>query len=378
MRQPDFPPGAGALGYSGAAVGRARFAAAVGFVCGGLICAAARADTGLSDVLREPATTPTAASAGWAQKLAGSALELSSYVGTGSFYVSGYRDPYASVAVFARPTYDLGTRFKLSLNARIYAELEMTAPDNSEGRHLYPYDPWLWLAAQNLHTFERAKLRLGGLLRSILPLSYESRYQHLLFGVGAGFNLSRPFELGHAADKSHQWTLSLTYSFIGYKFFHSSNFPGTGPNDTGGCRAAGGGAPAGASVSGGEPAAAPFDHCSAVNPDFTFQNAFIAALARGKLSLTTTLIIINVFDYTIPADGYTSALASVSGRNDMTWGIVAVGYQLRPRIGLSAGISSLQPALDARQQSPRFPFFDFSGANADNYTQFFASVNGTL
>jgi hypothetical protein len=355
-------------------------AAAVGFLCGGLICAGARADTGLSDVLREPGTTPASSGPAWTRKFVGSALELSSYVGTGSFYVSGYHDPYASLAVFARPTYDLGTRFKLSLNARLYVELEMTQPDNDTGRHLYPYDPWLWLSAANLHTWERAKLRLGGLVRTILPLSYESRYQNLLFGLGAGFNLTRTFELGHAADKSRQWTLTARYNFLAYKYFHSSNYPGTGYLDTGGCPAAdhGAAAPAGASVSAGEPAIAPVDHCSAVNPDFSFQDTFVALLARGKWSLATTLIIINTFDYTIPTNVYTSPNADAGGRSDMTWGIVALTYQLRPRIELNAGISSLQPALDASHQNVRFPFFDFSGANANNYTQLFVSVNGTL
>jgi hypothetical protein len=121
------------------------------------------------------------------------------------------------------------------------------------------------------------------------------------------------------------------------------------------------------------------DHCSAVNPDFSFQNGFVAALARGKLSLTTTLLLINTFDYAIAPDAYSAALATTRGRSDTTWGIVALAYQLRPRIGLTAGISSQQPALDARLQNLRFPFFDFSGgANANNYTQLFASVNGTL
>jgi len=45
---------------------------------------------------------------------------------------------------------------------------------------------------------------------------------------------------------------------------------------------------------------------------------------------------------------------------------------------VSIGLSSLQPALDSRYRYLRFPFFDFSGANANNYTNVFASINGTL
>ncbi len=357
-----------------------RLAAAVGFLCGGLLSAGARADTALPDVLRAPATMPTGGAGGWAQKFTGSALELSTYAGTGTFYASGYHDPYVSIAAFARPTYDLGTRYSLSLNARLYVEEELTEPDNPEGRHFYPYDPWLWLSAQNLHTFARTKIRLGAILRTIVPLSYESRYQHLLFGLGAGLNLNRPFELGHAADKSRQWTLTVTYVFIFYKFFHSSDFRGSGPADTSGCRAPDSAALGGATASGGEPSVSATDRCGGpVNPDFSFVNGFVAALARGKWSLATTLLIVNTFDYAVATDAYTSVNAIYRGRNDTTWGIVAAGYQLRPRVGVSVGISSQQPALDTRQQNLRFPFFDLSGgATANNYTQFFVSLNGTL
>jgi hypothetical protein len=365
--------------YPRPAVRRARFTAAVLGVVGGLICADAQADTALPDVVRAQATAGGHPSTGLAQKFAGSALELSTYVGSGTFYDSGYHDPYVSFALFARPTYDLGTRLKLSLSARIYAEMEVTQPDNPEGRHFYPYDPWLWLSASNLHTFERSKIRIGGMVRTIFPLSYESRYQHLLFGAGAGVNFNRLFELNHA-DKSVQWTLALSYVSLAYKYLHSSEFRGSGPNDTSGCRAPSNSGLGGATSSGGEPSVSASDRCTGpLNPDFSFQNGIIAALARGKWSLTTTLLLINTFSYAIPLDAYSSMNAVGRGRTDTTWGIIAASYQLRPRIGLSAGISSQQPALDSRYRYPRFPFFDLSGgANANNFTQLFVSVNGTL
>jgi hypothetical protein len=360
-------------------VGRARFAAAVSVVICGLVCADAKADTALPDVLHAPGAGAQGKS-GLAQKFAGSAIELSSYIGSGTFYDSGYRDPYVSLAVFARPTYELGTRYQLSLNARIYVELEMTQPDNPEGRHFYPYDPWIYLSAANLHTWERSKLRLGGVFRTILPLSYESRYQHLIFGTGVGLNLNRPFALGHAADPERQWKLTLTLASLAYKYFHSSDFRGTGPDDTSGCRAPPNTATGGATASGGEPSVSASDRCGGpANPSFSFQNGVVAALARGKWSLTTTLLLINTFSYAIPLDAYSSENAVARGRTDLTWGIIAVGYQIRPRIGLSAGLSSQQPALDSRYRYPRFPFYDFSGgASANNYSQLFVSLNGTL
>ena len=367
--------------YSRPAVGRARVTAAVWVAIGGLVCAEARADTALPDVVHASISAPPGTKgAGLAEHFAGSAAEVSTYVGSGSFYTSGYRDPYVSIALFARPTYDLGTRFKLSLNARIYVETELTSPDNPEGRHFYPYDPWLYLSAQNLHTFERAKIRIGGVLRSIFPLSYESRYQHLVFGLGVGLNANRVFQLGHAVEKTKKWTLTLSLASLFYKYFHTSDFRGTGPSDTSGCRAPDSAALGGATASGGEPSVSASDRCGGpANPDFSFQNGGVVAVARGNLSLTTTLLVVNTFSYAIPLDQYTSVNAVARGRSDLTWGIIALGYQIRPRIGISAGVSSQQPALNARYTSLRFPFFDLSGgANANNYTQLFVSVNGTL
>jgi len=66
------------------------------------------------------------------------------------------------------------------------------------------------------------------------------------------------------------------------------------------------------------------------------------------------------------------------GRDDLTWGLIALGYEIRPHLGVSLGLSSFQPALDARYRYPRFPFFDFTDTNMNNYTQLFASVSGTL
>jgi hypothetical protein len=91
------------------------------------------------------------------------------------------------------------------------------------------------------------------------------------------------------------------------------------------------------------------------------------------------LLISNTFNYAFPIDALSPGTAVPTGRTDNTWGIVAASYQLRPRMSVSAGVSSYQPALDARYQSLRFPFFDFtSGANANNFTQLFLSVSGSL
>ena len=86
----------------------------------------------------------------WEGKFAGSYAELSSFVGTGTFYATGYRNPYVSNALYLKPVYQLGTKRDLSVSARIYLETEYTQPDNPQARRFYPLDTWFTLAARNL------------------------------------------------------------------------------------------------------------------------------------------------------------------------------------------------------------------------------------
>ena len=346
--------------------------AAVGLSLAFQTSAFAQSSVQTTEVTRRSTTTQSES------KFHGSLAELSTYVGTGSFYVSGYRNPYTALALYARPTYDLGTRFKLALNARIFLVTELTSPDDANGQRFYAYDPWFWLSAQNLHTFERSKIRVSGTVRTVLPLSPESRYQNMLFAVGAGGSLNRKFDFGQAADPAAQWSLNVSWGFIFSKYVQTSHFRGNGPADMGACRAPGS-LPAYGSSSGGTPAASEGDQCGGpANTNFSLQQAFVANLSRGKWSAGATLLVINSFKYAFPGDVFTADPAVSLGRTDQTWGILSVGYQVRPRIGVSIGLSSLQPALDSRYRYLRFPFFDFSGANANNYTNVFASINGTL
>jgi hypothetical protein len=309
----------------------------------------------------------------------GSFVEASTYVGTGTFYASGYRNPYTSLALYVKPSYDLGTKYHLALRGRVYLEEEIiTLPDTTNGRRFYPLDPWVWLAADNLHTFERSKIRIGGLVRAILPLSYESRYEHMLFGIAPGFTVNRDFEFGQVNDEARKWSLKLTWSLVVPKYFQTSHFRGSGPNDTTGCLAASSLATGGISAGGG-PSVSDADRCGGpANTNFAVGNGFLASLSRGKWSLGASLLIANNFKYAFPTDALAPTAGVPAGRSDTSWGILSVGYQLRPHLGLGAGVASLQPALDSRYRYPRFPFFDLSGTNANNYTQLFLSVNGSL
>ena len=173
---------------------------------------------------------------GWLKKMAGSSVELSSYVGSGTFYSSGYHDPYVSGAVFARPTYDLGTRLQLSVNARVYIEEEFTKSALPNGRSFYPYDIWLWLSARELHKFESSKIRVGGTLRFVVPISYESRYTHMILGVATGLNVTRTFQFGRDPTPERRWNLTTSLAGVFTKYAYTSDLRGSSPGDTTGCR----------------------------------------------------------------------------------------------------------------------------------------------
>lgn len=329
------------------------------------------------------AETPGAATPlpGWMQKMAGSSVELGTYIGSGSFYSGAYHDPYVSTSLYVRPTLDLGTRFKLAASARLYAEEEFTLPDNPNGRRFSPYDAWLSLVARNLHTFDAPKLVVGGVLRAILPISYESRYANLLVGLAIGPTFTREFDFGRDPAPERRFKLSLTFIELFTKYLRSRDIRGNGPGASSGCQGTGsaGLRPGSVAVSAEGPAVGSSDTCGGpVNSSFGLRHAFVAALARDKLSLSLTLLIDNSFLYEVPRDAATSQNAVDQGRSDLTWGVVAVSYAITDHFSANLGLSSLQPALDAQSKNLRFPFFDFSGANANNYTQVFVSLTGSI
>jgi hypothetical protein len=315
------------------------------------------------------------------QRFAGSQAELTTYIGSGTFYASGYRDSYVSDAFYVRPSYQLGTKYKLSLNGRVYVEEEWTTPDNPTGRHFNPLDAWIYLAARDLYTMPRAKVRFSGSLRSVIPISYESRYSHLATAVGVSGAASRSFEFGRPDSQGKRWNLSTSLGSGFTKAIRTSDLRGEAPGDTSGCRETGpvSIAPAGP----GGPSPSETDRCGGpLNTSYTITTSGTAALSRGRYSLSMTLIVINEFKYSIDQTTSDEILAMTNqvpqGRADFTWGIVSAGYEVTDHLALSLGVASYQPALDSRYQHLRFPFFDFSGANANNYAQVLVGVSGTL
>jgi hypothetical protein len=320
------------------------------------------------------ATTGAEPTPRW-KKFEGSSLSLYNYVGSGTFYTGTSSNAYVSLALFGLPRYDLGTRYKLGLRGRLIVEQELTRPDDPSGTRFHPYDPWIWLAADDLKTFERSKIRIGGTFRTIWPVAPESRYRHDVVTLGLGPNVSREFLFGDLNDEARKWTLRVSYSVLFSKAFQTSKFRGSGPGDSTGCLAP----TAMAGSTGGGASGASSDTCGGpLNTNYSFMNGFAGTLSRGKASVSVSLSIFNDFKYAFPADAMVPDNAVLQGRSDSTWGIVAASYKLRPHVSVSLGISSFQPALDSRYRYPRFPFWDFSGANANNFSQIFVAVGGSL
>lgn len=343
---------------------------------------AARADPPIGIVRDESTVTQTSTSATkawWQERFGGSTLDITSYVGSGSFYSSGYHDPYVATAFYLKPVFNLGTKRDLSIYARAYLELEYTKEDNPEARRENPLDSWLVLNARNLYTEARSKVRLGGALRAILPTSYESRYQHMVVGLSAGLNANRSFEFGQPDPAGKKWRVGVSLGETASKFIQTSKYRGDYPGDTTNCRVSGNvsSGQVGAGTDVGAPAGS--DHCGGpLNPNYSFTSSVNATLTRRRVSLSMTLIVINQFQYSVPADQASALHGVATGRTDVTWGLISLGYDLTDHLSIAVGLSSYQPALDSTYSHLRFPFFDFSGPNANNFTQAFAGVSGTI
>ena len=145
----------------------------------------------------------------------------------------------------------------------------------------------------------------------------------------------------------------------------------------------------------GGPGAAENDRCGGpLSTSYAFTTSGGLSLARGRYSLSMSLIVLNEFKYSIDSNTYmtiknmassqtnpqlAAQFTDPTGRVDITWGIISAGYDITDHFSLSVGLASYQPAMSSDYQSLRFPFFDLSGgANANNYTQLLVGVSGTL
>jgi hypothetical protein len=315
------------------------------------------------------------------KKFKGSTADFSTAVGSGSFYGSrgvfdteGYSNPYVASTLTLRPSYVLSKARKLSLKSRFIFMEELSVPDDDTGRRFFYYDPWFWLSAGNLYTDSQTDLKLTGFARVVLPLSPESRYANRVFGTALGVGLSRSFDLPSEVELSLSWSGSFA------KNWDTKAYRGKGPDDEDGCRAGVAYRQAGKSFNHGqEPTTSDSDHCGGRhNTSFSFTNSLTASVSYQKFSFDLGFTVVNAFKYSFPEDEKTAAHAVSDGQSDTTAGDLSARYALSDRLGISFGLSSEQPALNSRTTGLRFPFFDFAGTGANNFTTLSLGLDGTL
>ena len=209
----------------------------------------------------------------------------------------------------------------------------------------------------------RAKVTFFGGVRAAIPVSYESRYAHLITTLGVSLAANRAFEFGRPDAQGKRWNLTLTLGEGFSKALRTSAIRGNFPGDTTGCRTTG---PHGLR---GQRRAPPRTTAAAVRSARATPSRPRAssALSRGRYSLSVSLIVLNEFKYSI--DAATTLHRCVrrrntsnqiaTGRSDITWGIISAGYDITDHFALSVGLASYQPALDSRYQTPAFSVLRF-------------------
>ena len=134
-----------------------------------------------------------------------------------------------ATAIYLRPSFQLGTKYQLSLNARVYLEEEFTQPDNSTGRRFNPLDTWVWLSAKKLYEGPVSKIRIAGSFRAVIPTSYESRYQNTITILTPGVSAVRPFEFGSPDKEGKKWELAVSLGTPFSKYLQTSIYRGSAP-----------------------------------------------------------------------------------------------------------------------------------------------------
>jgi len=123
-----------------------------------------------------------------------------------------------------------------------------------------------------------------------------------------------------------------------------------------------------------------------MNTNYAVSETGVVTLSRGRYSFTASLGVFNSFKFavdkstamTINSSQLNAASLPAVGRTDLTWGILAAGYDITDKLNFELGLATIQPAMTLDYKSLRFPFYDFYGANYNNYSQVFVGVSGTL
>ena len=257
-------------------------------------------------------------------------------------------NPYYSQGFSFQPRWYL--RDDLSLRARFDMEVELTQADTLDSAHeLFTYDLYL----EGNYAPKWAKIPFVGItvnpsLRFYLPTGTLSKRKSLLTALAPGVVFRRSFKL-----LKGKWLkeIGLTYGFRVTKYFNSYE---TSSLDSQG-------------ICGGTTDVNQIScfTSGSRNVSYRLVNTFGFNLKiMEKLSLGTTLFVINDMLYEIPAGSYTTDSgstvdlpASEINHRGSLWGILSVSYEVLPWMELSLGTSTFYGQL-AQDSTYRGFFFN--------------------
>lgn len=309
------------------------------------------------------ASVVSSPSSGLLGRFKASALQLTTYLGTGTFVRGTYADnPYVSEELVFYPRFRLGQGF--DLRAQWALDCELTQPDNRSGRHCAPSDLRLSLHRPELYRDPWLKGQLSAAFLVYLPTSSESRFNHTVMNLRARAGYTLRF---------FRERLELAYGFGVQKYLPTQRVRGYGPDS--GPRTSSDNLPlvlsrssAGTEGSVGSGGALNDNwlFVNSVNVAFHFSPRWSAALDFG---------LYNYVRFSV-ADAFSDPEKLRTGRADWTSGSLEVAYRPLDRVVVAAGVASLQPALTADGKSVRFPFYDFISPTS-NFTKWHLTATVT-
>lgn len=294
------------------------------------------------------------------QKKYGVLVILDSSLGIGTFIKDEYKDnPSFAQSISLRPKYTFYDDMFVQL--RWDMAYEYTEIDNETGRRFEPYDPIITISDPMVYTEKNSNLKFAGFFRFTLPVSYVSRFSNRYTTLAGNVSVARDFL---ADSLSFQYDFRYTKSFNKYT---TKTVDNSDSSDYKMIRMRRGAEELSGGISTGS-----------MNESFNFiNNLYLGYAINDMFTCSINMMFINRFDYPIDVDDKSVDLAIERGRADQTWGTIALDINIHKNIILGLGVTSLQSAKTADNESFRFPFYDFN-TTADNLTSLYFDIIATF
>ena len=302
-------------------------------------------------------------------------------VGNGTFISNPYaNNPAWTTNLYLRPDYSFklfGQNLKIQAweNFTYYTMLDKNAPDN---RQVDWSDLRLTISDSKIYEEPHTHIKIGGMIRGVAPLSYQSRFDSMVTSLWAGVTVSKSL-----------FGIDLMGGVLGAKNFFrftTAQFP--------------------CSAGGQEPVAvAPGD-----TPTGGFLNSFSNGICRQgdtaaangtaitdnvswdlvpwlsaqynfneKWNLSLTVYYFDQFGYPMPVGQNTSQttdsngnqVAQAGGRTDSLWTIASLQYNITDHWALAAGLWDVSLPLTPDNRGMNPVFYDYLGPNQNDTTIYF-------